>query len=153
PTRLITRAMADAADRALEAWSAVRRSCLVDGPNGSLRVLEGPGGELAPVWPVSQVLAAATDLALLSGDYDDAERLVRGLRDYQRGDGYPPKPGRRRRYYDDNAWIGLCFAQLHLQTGDERWLRRARRVLAFVREGQRPEGGVRWVEGRRSLNT
>ena len=73
-----------------------------------------------------------------------------GLRPYAAGDGYLPAPGGRRRYYDDNAWIGLCFAQLHLQTGEARWLRRARKVFRFVREGQDPDGGMRWVEGRRA---
>ena len=76
-----------------------------------------------------------------------------GLRPYAAGDGYLPAPGDRRRYYDDNAWIGLCFAQLHLQTGEARWLRRARKVFRFVREGQDPDGGVRWVEGRRARHT
>jgi Glycosyl hydrolase family 76 len=105
------------------------------------------------VWPVSQVLAAAIDLAELTGAYDDAERLVLGLRPYAAGDGFLPAPGDRRRYYDDNAWIGLCFAQLHGQTGEARWLRRARTVFRFVREGQDPDGGVRWVERRRARHT
>ena len=137
----------------MEAWAVLRGSCLRDGPNGSLEVLEGPGGDLAPVWPVSQVLAAAIDLSILTGDLDDAERIVRGLLRYERGNGYVPKPGQRRRYYDDNAWLGLCFAQLHLETGEDRWLRRTRRVFAFMREGQDSDGGVRWVERRRSRNT
>ena len=64
-----------------------------------------------------------------------------------------PRPAIRRRYYDDNAWIGLCFAQLHLQTGEARWLRRARKVFRFVREGQDPDGGMRWVERRRARHT
>jgi hypothetical protein len=99
---------------------------------------------------VSQVLAAAIDIADLTGGYDDVERLAIGLRRYASGDGYLPAPGDRRRYYDDNAWIGLCFAQLHLQTGEARWLRRARKVFRFVREGQDPDGGMRWVERRRA---
>jgi uncharacterized protein YyaL (SSP411 family) len=78
---------------------------------------------------------------------------VIGLRRYAAGDGYLPAPGDRRRYFDDNAWIGLCFAQLHLQTGEARWLRRARKVFRFVREGQDPDGGMRWVEGRRARHT
>ena len=99
------------------------------------------------------MLAAAVDLAELTGDYRPAERLVLGLKPYAAGDGYLPTPGARRRYFDDNAWIGLCFAQLHLQTGEPRWLRRARKVFRFVREGQDPDGGVRWVERRRARHT
>lgn len=105
------------------------------------------------MWPVSQVLAAAIDLADLTRDEGDVERLVLGLRPYAAGDGYLPRPGDRRRYYDDNAWIGLCFAQLHLQTGQARWLRRARKVFRFVREGADPDGGMRWVEERRARHT
>jgi predicted alpha-1,6-mannanase (GH76 family) len=115
-------------------------------------VLEGPVGALAPVWPVSQVLAAAIDVSRLTGDLTEVERIVRGLREYERGDAYVPLPGRRRRYYDDNAWVGLCFAQLHRHTGEDRWLRRARRAFGFVREGRAPDGGLRWVERRRSLH-
>ena len=142
------------ADRALEAWDALALTCLRPADGGGLAVLERPGRrKLVPVWPVSQVLAAAVDLAAMSGPYDDVERLVIGLRPYAAGDGYLPAPGTRRRYYDDNAWLGLCFAQLHLQTGEARWLRRARKVFRFVREGQDPDGGVRWVEGRRARHT
>ena len=142
------------ADRAFEAWNSLTRACLRPGDHGSLVVRERPSRRKpAPVWPVSQVLAAAIDLAAPAGSYDDAERLVIGLRPYGSGDGYLPTPGDRRRYYDDNAWIGLCFAQLHLQTGEPRWLRRARKVFRFVREGADPDGGIRWVEGRRARHT
>lgn len=145
---------ADRSARAFEAWQSLSVACLRPGDSGSLVVRERPGRRrLAPVWPVSQVLAAAVDLAELTGDYDVVERLVIGLRPYAAGDGYLPAPGDRRRYYDDNAWIGLCFAQLHLQTGEARWLRRARKVMCFLHEGQDSDGGVRWVEGRRSRHT
>jgi len=134
------------------AWEALRSCCVREDPEG-LVVLESSGGKRAPVWPYSQVLAAAADLAMLSGDPSEAERLVDGLVPYARGDGYAPMPGTRRRYYDDNAWIGLALIQLHLQTGERRHLEHSRRILRFVAEGRTPEGGVRWVEGRRSLNT
>jgi Glycosyl hydrolase family 76 len=140
------------ADRAIEAWTSLSRTCLRrDGD--ALLVREGLGGRLAPIWPVSQVLAAAIDISLLTGQTDEVEALVRGLRRYERGTGYAPMPGLRRRYYDDNAWIGLSFAQLHLQTGEDRWRHRARRVFSLVREGVDAHGGIRWVEGRRSRNT
>jgi hypothetical protein len=142
------------ADGAAQAWESLARTCLRPGPEGALVVLERPGRRgIAPVWPVSQVLAAAVALADLTGTYDAVERLVVGLRPYAHGDGYRPTPTHRRRYYDDNAWLGLCFAQLHLQTGEARWLRRARKVFGFVRAGADPDGGVRWVEGRRARHT
>ncbi|MGH2539114.1 MAG: glycoside hydrolase family 76 protein [Actinomycetota bacterium] len=141
-------------DRAFVAWESLSGACLRSDGRGALEVRERPGRRaLAPVWPVSQVLAGAIDIADLTGTYDDVERLVIGLRRFAAGDGYVPAPGHRRRYYDDNAWIGLCFAQLHLQTGEARWLRRARKVFRFVREGQDPDGGMRWVERRRARHT
>lgn len=144
----------DRSARAFDAWQSLSVACLRPGDSGSLVVRARPGHrKFAPVWPVSQVLAAAVDVAELTGDYDAVERLVIGLKPYAAGDGYLPTPGDRRRYYDDNAWIGLCFAQLHLQTGEARWLRRARKVFRFVLEGLDPDGGMRWVEGRRSRHT
>jgi len=141
-----------ALDRAVEAWDLFRRSCVREGPDG-LTMLEGPKARRAPVWPYSQALAAAVDMALLTGDRSEADRWVAGLAPYARGDGYTPMPGQRRRYYDDNAWIGLAMTQLHLQTGDAGALEHARRVFRFVAQGQDADGGVRWVEGRRSRNT
>jgi hypothetical protein len=141
-----------ALDRAVEAWDLFRRSCVRQGPDG-LTMLEGPEARRAPVWPYSQALAAAVDMALLTGDRSEADRWVAGLAPYARGDGYTPMPGQRRRYYDDNAWIGLAMTQLHLQTGDAGALEHARRVFRFVAQGQDDDGGVRWVEGRRSRNT
>ncbi len=119
-----------------------------------MRVVEAPGRRTpAAVWPVSQVLAAAIDLAAIDGDLCEVDGLVLGLARYRRGDGYVPVPGARRRYFDDNAWIGLCFAQLHLQTGDGRFLAEAHRLLAFVRGGEDANGGIRWSEGRTVRNT
>ncbi len=138
--------------RALEGWASLRSACVREDADG-LTLLEGPGGNRAPVWPFSQALAATVDLAMATGDPSDAERFVAGLERYRRGDGYVPKPGQRRRYYDDNAWIGLALVQLHLQTGDDRHIEHARRTLRFIAEGQDADGGVRWVEGRRSRNT
>jgi hypothetical protein len=141
-----------ALDRAVEAWDRFRRSCVREGRNG-LTMLEGPDAGRAPVWPYSQTLAAAVDMAMLTGDDSEADRWVAGLAPYARGDGYTPMPRQRRRYYDDNAWIGLALTQLHLQTGDAGTVEHARRVFGFVAEGQDPDGGVRWLEGRRSRNT
>jgi uncharacterized protein YyaL (SSP411 family) len=70
-----------------------------------------------------------------------------------RDGGWAPTPRARRRYFDDNAWIGLASARRHAATGEPRHLDRARRALDFVRRGEDPEGGVRWAEGRRSRNT
>jgi Glycosyl hydrolase family 76 len=143
----------DGTSPALEAWARLRETCLLS-QGDRLVVRARPGSRrLAPAWPASQVLAAAADLAELTGDLAEVEALVRGLRPYAAGDGFAPLPGRRRRYFDDNAWIGLVFAQLYEQTRDDRWRRRARRVWRFVREGEDADGGIRWVEGRCARHT
>jgi glycosyl hydrolase family 76 len=143
----------DPTRRACESWDALAAACLRR-RRGVLEVLEGPGRRgLAALWPLSQVLAAAVDLLAITGDRTDVEGLLRLLERFRAGDGYAPTARARRRYFDDNAWVGLCFAQLHLQTGDVEFLRSARDVLSFVRQGEHPDGGVRWVEGRGSRNT
>jgi Glycosyl hydrolase family 76 len=145
--------VASTSSQATEAWDALAAACLRRRAD-SLDVRQGPGRRgLTAVWPLSQVIAAAIDLSATTGDLTDVEGLLRSLERYRAGDGFAPTPRARTRYFDDNAWVGLCFAQLHLQTGDEAFLRSARDVLSFVRQGEHPDGGVRWVEGRDSRNT
>ena len=138
--------------RARDAWYTLTQTFLRPGPHDSLEVREGPGAGRAPLWPLSQVLAAAVDVGGLTGDLAEAEALVRGLAPFRRGDAYTPRPRRRRRYFDDNAWIGLELVRLHARTGDAAHLAHARRVFDFVATGQDPDGAVRWVEGRSSRN-
>ncbi len=145
--------MTDHAAHAAAAWDTLRRSCLRLGGDGAVVVLEGPGGRMAPLWPASQVLAAAVDLAALTGDLTDTLALVRGLEAYRSGEAYAPTPGARRRYFDDNAWVGLALLQLHLFTGEDEHLEAARRIFRFLQGGRGRTGGVRWVEGNSSVNT
>jgi glycosyl hydrolase family 76 len=138
--------------RACEAWDSLAAACFRR-RGAALEVLEGPRRRgRAALWPLSQVLAAAVDLSALTDDRTGVDGLLRSLERYRTGDGYGPTPRARRRYFDDNAWIGLCLIQLHLQTGDDQFLRSARGVLSFVRQGEDPNGGVRWVEGDGSRN-
>ncbi len=143
--------MVAAADRAVESWAALCAACVRTDRRGRPQLTEGPRGRRAPVWPYAQALAAAVDLDRVTGGHESA-RWVDGLAVYARGTAYAPTPRERRRYYDDNAWIGLALAQRHRQTGAHADLDHARRVFAFVRGGADPDGGVRWVEGRRSRN-
>lgn len=136
----------------MEAWAALTSACVRTDRRGGLELLDGPRGRRAPVWPYGQALAAAVDLDRLDGDHGGSERWVDGLTAFARGDAYVPAPRHRRRYFDDNAWIGLALAQRHRRTGRTADLDHARRVFDFVRTGADPDGGVRWVEGRRSRN-
>ena len=140
------------AARATEAWQTLRDTC-IRSDRGTAVALEGPGAGRAPLWPLSQVLAASIDIAGLTGDYGDTQALLRGMEAFRAGDGYGPRPGKHRRFFDDNAWIGLALIQLHRQTQDPEPLAQAQRVFAFVATGQTADGGVRWRERTASLHT
>jgi hypothetical protein len=142
-------------ERAVAAWRALLDTC-ADRDGDLLRLREAPRRErTASVWPLSQAIAAGADLVAIGHDAaDDLGGLIRSLRPYARRDGgWAPTPGARRRYFDDNAWIGLNSVRLHAITRSRRHLDRATRALAFVMRGEDPDGGVRWAEGRRSRNT
>jgi len=136
-----------ATERALEAWRAMLARCTWQrGPE--LLVLDGPGKLAggAPLWPVSQVLAAAIDVAAITGDQEPAEALLRGLQRYRTGDAFGPNPGDPNRYYDDNCWIALDLLRLFEATGDREHFDASRRLFGFIAEGEARDGGVWWVE-------
>jgi hypothetical protein len=63
--------------------------------------------------------------------------------------GYEPCPttgGGNDKYYDDNAWMVLTFAEAYQQTGDARMIRRAYDTLVFVLSGWDDTlgGGIWW---------
>src|SRR5204863_5096332 len=58
-----------------------------------------------------------------------------------------------RRYFDDNAWLGLVSLRLAEVTGDGSDRERGGALAEFVRSGEDPDGGVRWVEGETTRNT
>ncbi len=139
------------AEHAAEAWAAFTRDAFrIDGR--SIRVLEGPRGHAATAWPLAHVLWAAGEIRAL-GDDAPTEALAEDLERLRRGDGYAPTPRARYRYFDDNAWIGLASIRLHEVTGEPEWRERAERLAGFVRAGEHPLGGIRWVEGSESRNT
>lgn len=144
-------------ERAEAAWAALVRACVVDA-GGAPRLLDGPQRPRAALWPLTQVLAAALHRTRAATDLGDAQAaassydvawLISQAADHRRGDGFtdlPPRPWRRGRlYYDDDAWLGLCLVQGSVDgTRDD--VAAARRVLATVRAGESPDGGVFWRE-------
>jgi Glycosyl hydrolase family 76 len=134
-------------DAALEAWIALerasfRRTWLRRRP----RVTNGPGKRAqVSLWGFVHVLWAAIDLRN-AGDHIDVDELVSLIDAYGRDGGFVAKPRTHRRYFDDNAWLGLVALGL-----DDR--ARAAAILEFVRTGEHPDGGIRWVEGGASRNT
>ncbi len=142
-------------ERAEGAWRALLATC-TDRDGDVLRLREAPRRErAASVWPLSQAIAAGVDLVAAGLDVgEDLDGLLRSLRAYAKRDGgWAPTPRADRRYFDDNAWIGLASSRLHGVTGARRDLDRSKRALGFVMRGEDPDGGVRWAEGRRSRNT
>ena len=97
------------------------------------------------------VIAAAADLAAMGLD-PGLEDLVATLPRYRSGDAFAPAPGHRKRYFDDNAWLGLVSLRLFRRSGNDEHVRRASELLRFVRRGEVPQGGVLWVEGSGSRN-
>jgi hypothetical protein len=131
----------------VDAWRALERASFRrTWFRRRLRVTDGPGRR-SPValWGFVHVLWGANDLHRL-GHPPPIDELVSLIEDYRWGDGYAAKPHTRRRYHDDNAWLGLVALRL----GDRA---RARRILGFVRTGEDPNGGVRWLEGASTRNT
>ena len=99
----------------------------------------------AALWGLVHVLWAATDLRELGFEVPLAD-LVELMKAFRRGAGFAAKPRTRRRYFDDNAWLGLVALAL-----PEAEL--ARELLAFVQTGEDPSGGILWVEGGTPRNT
>lgn len=137
------------AEAALDAWHALLRDATRT-RSGLLVVLDAPGGRPVPLWPLVHVLWAAAEVVAIGGAADiDAYRS--SLRSLRRDDGYAATPNGRR-FYDDNAWLGLASLRLLQVTGDDAHRRRAARTAAFVRQGEARAGGVRWAERSPSRN-
>lgn len=131
--------------------STLRRS-LAGG--GRVTWVHEPGSPVAVTcWPFSQVMHAYA----LSDSVSGPARfpgLARGLAGYRdpRG-GYRESIGRGKRYYDDNAWIGLAFLQRHAFSGGTASRRRAADIDEFVQTGlDETSGAIRWVEDGDTLN-
>jgi len=129
--------------RADAAWSALARRTFV-GCGGRRWVREPSHVRAVALWPFSQVLHAGVSAAA-----PETAVLLRALESYRRGSAYAERPRGRRRYYDDNAWVGLAL----LERGH---VAEAARLLAFLRQGSVPQAdgsiGVRWAEGGESLH-
>jgi glycosyl hydrolase family 76 len=137
------------AELALDAWSSLVRDTVRTGWRRA-RVLDGPGGKPAAAWPLAHVLWAAAEVRALGGDPPIAT-LESALGRLRSGDAYVAVP-HDKRYFDDNAWLGLAFLRLSAVSSDPSWHERASGLARFVTTGEDPGGGVRWVEGSASRN-
>ena len=135
-----------------EGTRATLRRSLAGG--GKFTWVHEPGSPLAVTcWPFSQVMHAYALSDPVSGParFPGLARGLRGYRDPQGG--YRESVGRGKRYYDDNAWLGLAFLQRNAFTGGGQSRLRALEISEFVQTGFDPQtGGIRWDEDGPTLN-
>ena len=126
-----------------DAWAALERTSF----SKRRGVLESAGKrKRASLWTLVHVLWAIGDLRHLGASEAGTIDIVNMVDRYRWRAGFAAAPGTRRRFFDDDAWLGLVALDL-----DDRAL--AAEALAFVRTGEDPAGGVRWVEDAASRNT
>src|SRR4051794_8206889 len=160
-------------ERARRAYAALQRSFAAEDGSGLYRETTPPTGRrYSYLWPFSQVFAAAMDLAEGSPELAaDVRTLVdTGLPKYWDAtaippgyDAYvvPPHGDGSDKYYDDNAWIGLCLVRAARVSGNESMVDAAWRVFRFLASGWDADsthpfpGGVFWTQARnnRDRNT
>lgn len=131
---------------ATDAWAALERAAIPH-RRGRPTVLEGDGRRTAAsLWTMVHVLWALGDLRRLGAPEHASVDIVNSIDRYRWAGGFAARPGTRRRFFDDDAWLGLCAFDL-----GERAL--AAEAFAFVGTGEDPAGGVRWVEDATTRNT
>lgn len=105
----------------------------------------------ATVWPLSQYLSALADLASFSRSHGTVDALIGEIDKYLMNGAYAPSHSSRRfagtkRLWDDNAWLGLGFLQAYKQTGNAKYLDKARNIVGFMEGGLQKGGGILWEE-------
>lgn len=117
---------------------------------GQLGLYREHAGELKPatVWPHGQGVAAALDVAQLTGDYGQVDAMMKSLSLYDKDGAYAPGIDAigHNRLWDDNAWVGLDFMQAYTQTGNRDYLKAAEAMFPFMLEGVHRDGGLYWQE-------
>ncbi len=121
----------------------------------------------AYLWPFSGNLSALTALYENTNDPEYLEmlndRILPGLEEYfdakRRPSGYASyinSAPESDRFYDDNVWLGIDFADLYISTKEEKFLDKARLIWKFVISGKDNKlgGGIYWCEQKKkSKNT
>jgi len=122
---------------------------------------------VAYLWPTSAVLSGV--VALIENTRDaryktilDTE-ILPALDHYYDNTRHPAcyqsylsSDGKQDRYYDDNMWLNIDFADLALATKDKKYLRKAEEIWKFVASGWDNQlgGGIYWCEQKKeSKNT
>lgn len=122
---------------------------------------------VAFLWPTSGVLSGV--VALLENTKDERYKkmldtdILPGLENYYDASRLPAcyqsylsLDGQQDRYYDDNVWLTIDFAELALITKEKKYLDKAENVWKFVISGwdDKLDGGIYWCEQKKeSKNT
>lgn len=124
------------------------------------------GNAYSYLWPFSGSLSA--QVALYEIDQSSSvlkainKRVLPGLEHYydkRTPHGYASYINTAKqsdRFYDDNVWLGIDFADLYLETGKKQYLKKAEEIWKFVESGMDDKlgGGIYWCEQRKeSKNT
>lgn len=118
------------------------------------------------LWPFSGSLSAYTALLEQSNDPQIKEHIDKvvlpGLENYYDKRqpaayaSYVNSAPKSDRFYDDNVWLGIDFADLYLHTKDPVYLEKSKEIWTFVASGMDDKlgGGIYWCEQRKeSKNT
>jgi len=119
------------------------------------------------LWPYSGTLSAVVALCCNTDDKKYLSildnKVLDGLEEYF--DTRPPAAGYASyiksaplsdRFYDDNVWLVIDFAEIYLKTKDEKYLKKAEDTWRFVLSGwdDKVGGGIYWNEQKKtSKNT
>jgi len=120
------------------------------------------------LWPYSGTLSAVSILMETSESPKQYKTLLDskvlpGLEEYfdvkRKPDAYASYVNSHKpsdRFYDDNVWLGIDFADIYMQTNEKKYLDKAKMIWEFIRSGTDDilGGGIYWRErGKSSKNT
>ncbi len=129
--------------------------------------IPGAANPYSYLWPFSGTLTANAALLEATGDTYYAkqieERVLPGLEEYfdmhripAAYASYIKSAPESDRFYDDNIWIGIDFADLYMASGNKSYLNQSVLVWNFIESGvdDKLGGGIYWCEQvRKSKNT
>ena len=122
---------------------------------------------VAYLWPTSGVFSGVVSLIHNTNDVRYTNlldtKIIPGLEKYFDTtrtpvcyQSYIAMDGKSNRYYDDNVWLVIDFAQLAITTKDKKYLDKAEQIWKFVISGwdNKTGGGIYWCEQeKKSKNT
>lgn len=123
--------------------------------------------EVAFLWPYSGMFSGCVSLYKTTGDEKYLkileERILPGLELYWDNirepfcyQSYPMFNGESDRFYDDNDWLALDYADLYALTKNEKYLKKSEELHKYIYSGWNDElgGGIYWCEQKKtSKNT